>query len=89
MLRSAFHSDATNLTGGGIGGLSNIYIYDRQTGQTSLVSMNSLGEPASGDSFAPDISADGRFIAFESDAGNLVPGDLTTPPRDIFFRDRG
>ncbi len=75
--------------GGGIGGLSNVYLYDLQTGQTSLVSMNSLGEPASGGgSFAPDISADGRYVGFESDATNLVLGD-GNGFRDVFFRDRG
>ena len=39
------------------------------------------------DSDCPAISADGRFVAFNSDATNLVPGD-TNGARDVFVRDR-
>ncbi len=45
------------------------------------------GTPALGNSAAPDVSADGRFVAFQSDASNLVPGD-TNEDTDIFVRDR-
>ena len=37
------------------------------------------------DSFGPAISADGRFVAFESYASNLVPGD-TNDAYDVFVR---
>lgn len=45
------------------------------------------GKPALGNSAAPDLSADGRYVAFESDASNLVPGD-TNEDTDVFVRDR-
>ncbi|MEG4277599.1 calcium-binding protein, partial [Microcoleus sp. MON1_C1] len=51
-----------------------------------LVSVNSAGDRAIGDSVSPSISADGRFVAFASDASNLVPGD-TNNSEDIFVRD--
>lgn len=53
---------------------------------TARVSVSSTGEQAGGFSSAPSISADGRFIAFQSDASNLVPGD-TNGVTDIFVRD--
>jgi hypothetical protein len=51
------------------------------------VSVTTSGLQANGESADPSISADGRFVAFSSDATNLVPGDtdLTT---DVFVRDR-
>jgi Tol biopolymer transport system component len=69
-----FVSNATNLVGN-FG--QQIYLHDTQVlpnGQTTLVSMDGLGNPASAGSSntAPTISADGRFVAFVSDATNLV-----------------
>jgi len=61
--------------------------------RTELVSVNSSGEPGNDDSaadansFRPAISADGRYIAFTSEASNLVPGD-TNGDWDVFVRDR-
>ena len=49
-------------------------------------STNAAGEPANGSSFNPAISADGRYVAFESDATNLVAGDGNRA-RDIFVKD--
>lgn len=60
---------------------------DWLTGQTTCVSLASDGTQAYGDSWNPSISADGRFVAFGSDADNLVPGD-NNESRDIFVRDR-
>lgn len=51
------------------------------------VSVNAAGEPGNGGSDNPDISADGRFVAFLSSATNLAPGDTNGRP-DIFVRDR-
>ena len=45
---------------------SDIFVRDRQTGTTERVSVDSGGAQANGDSFDPSISADGRFVAFES-----------------------
>jgi len=56
-------------------------------GSTERVSVSSTGVQANGGSTLPAISADGRYVAFESDATNLVPDD-TNEVRDIFVRDR-
>ncbi len=65
-----------------------IFVRDRTTNRTSCVSLASDGTEAYGDSWNPSISADGHYVAFGSDADNLVPGD-TNDRRDIFVRDRG
>ena len=54
---------------------SDVFVHDRQTGQTTRVSVSSSGAEAQGDSDDPAISADGRYVAFVSDAANLVAGD--------------
>ena len=57
-------------------------------GTTERVSVSSGGAQGNdGSYFDPAISADGRFVAFTSDATNLVPGD-TNGAADIFVRDR-
>lgn len=63
-----------------------VFIHDRQTGRTERVSLSSGGGQANGDSGAPALSADGRYIAFWSKADNLVPGD-TNNSDDVFVRD--
>ena len=55
-------------------------------GPTARESLDSTGRQANGASFKAAISADGRFVVFESDATNLVLGD-TTGKRDVFFHD--
>lgn len=66
-----------------------IYLRDRVSGTTELISVNSDEIPADGRSEAPSVSADGRFVAFQSDSGNIAPeqGSLF-PDEDIFVRDR-
>jgi Tol biopolymer transport system component len=64
-----------------------IFVHDRTTGETALVSVDSAGRPASRPSSRPSISADGRFVAFESAAPNLVPND-TNGLSDVFVHDR-
>ena len=66
-----------------------IFVRDRQTNQTELISVSSgsAGVQGNGNSFAPAISADGRYVVFESYATNLVAND-TNNVRDIFLRDR-
>ncbi len=53
---------------------SDVFVKDTQTGEIRMVSTNAAGEQADASSFDPVISADGRYAAFSSTAGNLVPG---------------
>ncbi|HEY7149294.1 MAG TPA: hypothetical protein VH420_07595, partial [Gaiellaceae bacterium] len=84
---AAFYSDATNLVAGDANGARDVFVRDLQTGETTRVSVSSAGAEANGDSFAPAISSDGRYVAFASAASNLVAGD-TNDANDIFLRDR-
>jgi Tol biopolymer transport system component len=83
----AFQSAATNLVAGDTNGVSDIFVHDRKTGETRRVSVSSSGAEANGSSLASAISANGRYVAFLSDATNLVAGD-TNGVSDIFVRDR-
>ena len=81
----AFHSDASNLVAGDGNGTSDVFVRDRATGKTRRVSVSSAGAEGNGASYNPSISADGRFVAFESSASNLVAGD-GNGTSDIFVR---
>jgi Tol biopolymer transport system component len=83
----AFSSSASNLVQGDTNGYYDVFVRDRRTGTTRRVSVSSSENESNGNSVAPSISADGRFVAFESDASNLVQGD-TNGDYDIFVRDR-
>src|SRR4030095_13064858 len=75
----AFESFAFNLVPLGPNSRKNIYRRDLQTGVTTLVSVNLSGnDGGNGDSQNPVISADGRYVAFESRATNLVANDTNT-----------
>jgi Tol biopolymer transport system component len=63
------------------------YVLDRHSGMHSLVSVDSAEARADGNTNEVAISADGRFVAFASQAANLVAGD-TNGMRDVFLRDR-
>jgi Tol biopolymer transport system component len=69
-------------------GTNQVYLHDGQT-QTTILLSQSTNAPAAGDGFAdsPDISADGRFVAYRSGADNLVPGDNNGVP-DVFLYDQ-
>jgi hypothetical protein len=82
----AFGSFASNLVPGDTNLESDIFVRDTLTNTTTRVSLDSAGNQANSGSFQPSISADGRFVVFESLASNLVPGD-TNGTRDIFVRD--
>ncbi len=83
----AFRSAATNLVSGDTNATTDIFVRDRQTGTTTIVSRHSDGSNASAFSFSPSISADGRFVAFGSHANNLVDDDTNGSP-DVFVHDR-
>src|SRR5207244_1451712 len=83
----AFQSYATNLVLGDDNGYIDVFVRDRQTGQTTRVSVDSAGLQGNDYSDSPSISADGSYVAFHAAASNLVPGD-TNGKEDVFVRDR-
>jgi Tol biopolymer transport system component len=83
----AFNSKASNLVGGDTNGNWDIFVHDRVTDSTERVSVSSDGTQGNGNSYNPSISVDGRYMAFESLASNLVSGD-TNGASDIFVHDR-
>jgi Tol biopolymer transport system component len=83
----AFESAASNLVAGDTAGHRDVFVRDRATATTERVSVATGGGQALSDSYSPSISADGRFVAFTSDAWNLVTGDVNSRS-DIFVRDR-
>jgi Tol biopolymer transport system component len=86
----AFMSYSPNLVmgqGHDINEASDIFVWDRETDTTDRISHSSLGELGNEDSYYPNISRDGRFVAFASDASNLVPDDTNGFP-DVFVHDR-
>jgi List-Bact-rpt repeat protein/VPS62-like protein/thrombospondin type 3 repeat protein/WD40 repeat protein len=83
----AFESDAI-LVGNDTNSRNDIFVHDQLSGDTERVSIATDG--SEGDHFFisnPTISADGRFVAFQSDAENLILND-TNNSEDIFVRDR-
>ncbi len=92
----AFRSDASNLVANDTNGLTDVFVHDRDPdgngvfdegiGVIELVSVG-LTAPADGSSSTPALSADGRYVAFHSDAGNLVETDQNLA-RDVFVYDR-
>ena len=82
----AFQSNATNLVAGDTNGQFDVFVRDNQTNITSLVSVSTAGSQANGHCDPPAISGNGRYVAFPSDADNLVAND-TNGTYDIFVRD--
>jgi Tol biopolymer transport system component len=85
-----------NLTSDDLNAEVDVYVRDLRMGITTLESKSTAGVSGNGDSgtdwwgiqmVAPSLSADGRYVAFFSEASNLVPGD-TNSARDVFVRDR-
>jgi hypothetical protein len=83
----AFTSLATNLVPGDTNGTYDIFVHDRSTGITERVSVDSSGSEGDFWSLRPSLSADGRYVAFQSWASNLVAGDTNNTP-DVFVHDR-
>jgi Tol biopolymer transport system component len=82
----AFFSEATNLVPNDTNGLLDVFLKDMGDASVARVSVADSGSPANGNSYRPAVSHDGRYIAFESDANNLLSSD-TNNVRDIFVRD--
>jgi len=81
-----FQSYASNLVAGDSNARADIFVHDTLNDETTRVSVATGGLQSNGDSHAPFISSDGRFIAYESDATNLVAND-TNGKRDVFLYD--
>lgn len=84
--RVAFESVASNLAPGVTNGKSQVYVHDRQTGQTICVSVTPDGSQGNDDSTTAAISGDGQFVAFHSVTTNLVPGG-SSGVKQVFVRD--
>ena len=85
----AFSSDASNLGPADANGVRDVYLHDRQTGDTILVSHNLAGNGAgNGRSAEPSISQDGNFVSFSSTATDLVAGQAVNEETDIFIWNR-
>lgn len=82
----AFQSDASDLLPGDTNDASDIFLCDLQAGTTKLISVAQDGSWGNDNSTDPAITPDGRFVAFVSEASNLVPGD-TNGIADVFVRD--
>ncbi|MHB8810876.1 MAG: hypothetical protein ACYC9M_12820 [Desulfobulbaceae bacterium] len=82
-----FASYASNLVENDTNGVADIFVHDRQTGETIRVDVDSAGAQANKGGASPSVSADGRYIAFESSSSNLVADDTNTKS-DIFVHDQ-
>lgn len=82
----AFESTAENAVPGDTNGTRDIFVYDFADGSLVRASVSATGAQASGTSLDASISGDGRYVAFESDAPDLVPGD-TNGASDVFIKD--
>jgi len=83
----AFHSNSSHLIANDTNQYSDIFVYDRHSKKIERVSVGINNSEANFVSFFPDISADGRYVTFHSDANNLVAED-TNRTTDIFVYDR-
>lgn len=89
----AFSSRASNLVPNDTNNAEDVFVYDRTTRAIERVSVASGGAQGNFESSNPSISADGRFVAFDSEATNLVPNDNNGQierdfGRDVFVYDR-
>ena len=82
----AFTSYATNLVEGDTNGVQDIFRKDLTTGETLRASTSPSGAEGNSGSVFPSISSDGRYVAFDSEATNLVEGD-TNGVQDIFRKE--
>ncbi len=83
-----FESHASNLVSGDTNGATDVFVKDVQTGAITRVSTDSAGNQGNSDSYWPSISSDGRYVAFMSNASNLVSSDSNGEP-DVFLWTRG
>jgi Tol biopolymer transport system component len=82
----AFDSKVSSLVEGDVNDARDVFVRDRLTGTTKLVSATAAGAPGQNASDDPAMTPDGRYIAFTSTSPDLVPGD-TNRRADVFLRD--
>jgi Tol biopolymer transport system component len=82
----AFTSDADNLVPNDTNGFRDVFVRDLLLGTNTLVSVATNGFSADDLSSQAAISGDGRYVAFISSAGNLVPG-VNNRTQNVFLRD--
>lgn len=84
-MRIVYHSAATDLVADDRNRAGDVFMLDRSTGKTTLLSRAADGDPADGNSSVPVISADGSHVVFVSSASDLSSddGDFS----DVFVRD--
>jgi Tol biopolymer transport system component len=82
----ALDSLASNLVPGDTNSFFDVFVHDLTSAVTVRASVASSGQQGNGSALRPAISSDGRFVAFESNSTNLVPGD-TNDDMDIFVHD--
>lgn len=83
-----FHTSAADVVPGDTNGNSDVFVWDRTRGDVLLVSSGLDSAQANGRSLFGAISADGRYIAYRSEASNLVPDDSNGSDDDVFLWDR-
>jgi len=83
----AFASEAKNLVPEDTNGKADVFVCDRRSGTIEIVSITPDGTPGNERSMLPALSLDGRYVAFKSNASNLVSDDHNETV-DVFVRDR-
>jgi Tol biopolymer transport system component len=83
----AYWSNASNFVPGDSNKVGDVFVFNRNDGSTTRISVDANDEGGDGMSSDPSMSPDGRYVAFWSGATNLVPDD-TNGKRDIFEYDR-
>jgi Tol biopolymer transport system component len=81
----AFDSDASNLVAGDENDAGDVFVHDRKKRTTRRISVTASGHEANGHSAFPFVSANARFVAFQSDATNLAADD-TNGETDVYVR---
>ncbi|HEY8383196.1 MAG TPA: hypothetical protein VIL09_13690 [Microvirga sp.] len=81
-----FDSAASNLVAGDTNNSIDVFRKDLQTGEVTLVSRSAMSGLADGGSERAQISADGRYVVFQSEASNLAPGQATDVA-NVFLKD--
>jgi Tol biopolymer transport system component len=82
----AFYSLASDLVPGDGNGTDDVFVRDLVSGTIVRASVDTEGDDPNSESQFPSISANGRYVAYTSDASDLVPGDRNGT-NDVFVRD--